>query len=448
LRRSLALAALGILGALVFATTVLASGPTTLGRTIWQMSRPYGPVLTSPSPVHGDARFYNYIPSPGIPGASDASWADCGPGNYWCPSADTIGMYHPNESRLGPLGYPCLASVDYTFFQSFVSIPAGTTVSEFKVVMNGADDGARVSIYNSLYPDGFIFPGSYIFLSGGTGSTTDLSPYVVAGEVNRVLITQIDDCAVGNNLQFAQILLNGTVVPPAPADTTPPVDAPVISPAANGAGWHNTNVDVAWNWTDADSDIDAANCTQSSSSTGEGTITLTSSCRDVVGNAASDSVTVKVDKTAPTVTYTGNAGTYSLADTVSISCDSSDALSGVASDTCADLSAPAWTLGVGTHTLSATAVDRSGNTGSGSATFTVTADAGGLCALIRSWAKNAGLANSLCVKLNAAAAATARGQAATASNIMGAFRNEVAAQFDKGFTAAQAQLLLDFAAGL
>ena len=73
------------------------------------------------------------------------------------------------------------------------------------------------------------------------------------------------------------------------ADVTGPADAPVVSPAANAAGWNNTDVSVAWNWTDAGSGVDVANCMQQSSSTGEGVQSVSSSCADKAGNPSSDS---------------------------------------------------------------------------------------------------------------------------------------------------------------
>src|SRR5581483_2747721 len=225
-------------------------------------------------------------------------------------------------------------------------------------------------------------------------------------------------------------------------DKTPPTASPTFI-----SGWSNSDVTVAWNWTDGGSGIDAANCTPSSTSTGEGAITLTSNCADVAGNTNSASVVVHVDKTAPTVSYTGG-GTYTVDQTVSVTCSSSDATSGVASDTCANVSGPAWSFGLGTHTVSASATDNAGNEGSGSTMFTVTVDASSLCGLVQQWAKNGGIANSLCVKLNAAAAAEARGQTKTKQNNIDAFDNEVSAQSGKGFTAAQAKLLVQFAAAL
>ena len=120
-------------------STAAADGPTTLGRTDWQAARPYSPVSTPNFGQHGHISYYNYIPGP-VPAADAGSWTDCGPGNFLCPNATTIGM--SLLSRLG--GFSCLAAADFTFFQSFVSIPIGTTITQFSVNMSGADDGARV----------------------------------------------------------------------------------------------------------------------------------------------------------------------------------------------------------------------------------------------------------------------------------------------------------------
>ncbi len=756
--RALVLAVLVAGVTLALGSAAFASGPTALGVSGWQV---YSNTTIYPNPtagVHSHGYQGEYAASPAIPSQSDPGWANCGPSSPLrsspyaptlplCPSATTIGM------GVGSILPGCWSNLNFTYFQALVSIPAGTTISQFSVNMSGADDGARISLVNSLYPGGVTPSDGYIFL-GGAQATGNLASFVAPGEVNRVVITQVDDCAVGNNLNSAQVFLNGTVIPP---DTTPPTDAPVVSPAANGAGWNSSdvtvdwhwtdsgsgvdpahctqtstssgegtlmltsscqdnagnsasdsrtvkvdktapadspvvspapngagwntsdvtvnwhwtdggsgidpssctqtsassgegaitlsstctdlagnsasdsvtvhvdkaaptdapvvtpaanasgwnkgdvsvawhwtdggsgidpssctqsstssgegtitlsstcadlagnsasdsvtvkvdktaptdapvvspaangngwnsgNVSVAWNWTDAGgSGIDSSSCTQSSTSSGEGTITLTSTCADLAGNSASDSVTVKVDKTAPTdspvvtpaangagwnntdvtvawhwadggsgidpssctqtsvssgegtitltstcadlagnsasdsvtvkvdktapvVSYSGNAGSYAVDQSVSIGCSATDALSGIASSTCASVSGPAWSFGLGSHTFSASATDKAGNTGSGSTTFAVTVDATSLCGLVKQFSTKAGIANSLCAKLDAAAAAAARGQAATKANILGAFDNEVAAQSGKALTAAQAKLLTQLAAAL
>ncbi len=218
-------------------STATADGPTTLGRTDWQAARPYSPVATPNYGQHGNVGYYDHIPGP-VPAAGDSGWTDCGAGNALCPNAETIGM-----SQLSRLeSFSCLGAADFTFYQSFVSIPAGTTITQFSVNMSGADDGARVAIYNSANPSGFVFPGSYIYF-GGAQSTTDLSTAMVAGEVNRVVVTQMDDCYSGNNLQSAQIFLNGTVVPPAPP-------LPTHTLSILGGDGAPGSVDASTDWSD------------------------------------------------------------------------------------------------------------------------------------------------------------------------------------------------------
>ena len=90
---------------------------------------------------------------------------------------------------------------------------------------------------------------------------------------------------------------------------------------------------------------------------------------------------INIDLTNPTVTYTGGKASYQVDEQVSITCTAADALSGVASTTCANVSGPAYSFGLGSHTFSASATDRAGNTGSGSVTFTVGVTYTSLCNL-------------------------------------------------------------------
>ncbi len=211
------------LGILMLTPAMAQTGPTVLGRTPWQMLRipsvlPLpGPLPGTPSYIHGDVRLYNFAPP--VPAANDPGW---GP----APNGDTIGFGHGNFSRIDEAGYGCFRGVDFTFFQTFVDIPLGTTLSTFTISFSGMDDGSRITIFNSLNPGGLVVPGSYVFL-GGSG-TANLAPHVVAGERNRVVITQVDDCPVGNQLSVARVVLNGQVVPPAPLNQPPTCQGPVL----------------------------------------------------------------------------------------------------------------------------------------------------------------------------------------------------------------------------
>ncbi len=192
--------------------------PVVLGRTPWEMLGNNPLVNNVPNyGTHGDPRYYDHIGP--VPTVGDSGW---GP----APNGSTIGFGGPSASRLGGI-YGCLTSLDYTFFQTLVDIPVGTTLTGFSIEFSGMDDGSRITVFNSAYPTGLVIPGSYVFLNA-TG-TTDLASFMQIGEVNRVVITQIDDCATGNNLQTANIVLNGSVISPnnAPAIGSVSVTSPI-----------------------------------------------------------------------------------------------------------------------------------------------------------------------------------------------------------------------------
>jgi hypothetical protein len=197
-----------------FAVLVLAAPAFAQSRSPWQMhdglevtaGNPLGLIAFSCAPgYHGAECEYDVAV---IPGAAHAGW---GP----APNGDTIGFSIPSRVCSAPV--TCMAYGDFTYFQTFVDVPTGVIVTEFTIAFSGMDDGSRVTIYNSTYPTGLVVPGSYVYL-GGSG-TTDLEALVVSGEVNRVVITQVDDCCSANNLHSAVVVLNGEVVTEAEASS-------------------------------------------------------------------------------------------------------------------------------------------------------------------------------------------------------------------------------------
>jgi hypothetical protein len=248
-------------------------------------------------------------------------------------------------------------------------------------------------------------------------------------------------------------------------DTTPPSASAVQSPAANGSGWNNSDVTVSWTWSDnpGGSGIDPAACTTSSVSSGEGAVTLNATCKDIDGNSASKSYTVKVDKTAPTITIAQPAAAeYVHSATLTLNYTVVDGGSGVASVTPAmDGSSTVSggglssgraidlleSLALGPHTFTVNALDNAGNASpQGSVTFTivVTAESAveSVNQLLASGAVGASSAASLLAKLSNAGANRKAGRCDVASNVYSAFIAEVTAQIGKSIRPPAAAILI------
>ena len=237
--------------------------------------------------------------------------------------------------------------------------------------------------------------------------------------------------AAGNS---ASATVHVTVV-----DTTKPAIQGTASPAPNGAGWNNTPVTVTF----VCGDYFLASCTDPATLTADGAgQSVTGTATDTSGNTSTAIVSgINIDRTAPVVLYSGNAGTYTIDQTVNISCSATDALSGISTTTCASIAGPASGFAVGSNTFTATATDAAGNSTTVHATFVVVVTADSLCALTRQLSSKEGVATSLCQKLANAAAAAGRGDDRAANNVLAAYRHEIDAQSGKAFTPMAAALL-------
>lgn len=225
----------------------------------------------------------------------------------------------------------------------------------------------------------------------------------------------------------------------AAVDSTPPVIAASVSGPHGNGSWYVGAVSVSWSVSDPESAVSSwFGCGPSTIGFDTAGTSLTCTATSAGGTSA-QSVTVQVDATPPGVVYSGNAGTYAVNEQVTIGCDSSDATSGVASDTCVDVDAPAYSFGGGDHTLSAAATDVAGNAGAGSTTFTVVVDAAGLGALIDALVGDSGVASSLKSKVDAIFDAP---NANAARGKIGALRNEIEAQTGKAIDEDSAEILL------
>jgi hypothetical protein len=290
-------------------------------------------------------------------------------------------------------------------------------------------NGSRVSTQLLVWTGGCSFDT--------TGTTTF---DVQAGDVYGFWI-------YGRHYDGSRLMLGSLSV--TPADTTAPVITHTVSGTHGEGGWYTSDAGVSFSVSDPESAVastDGCGDTTVSADTAGTTYTCTATS---AGGTNSDSVTVKRDATPPEIAFSGNAGTYTVAQAVAITCNASDALSGVASSTCPNVaSGTGWGLGLGSHTVTATATDAAGNTSTKDTSFTVTVDPTSLTTLVGQLSTNAGVASGLDAKLTAIADAISRGQDKTKTNLVNAFGNQVDAQTGKAFTSEQAKLLKSLAAAL
>ncbi len=303
--------------------------------------------------------------------------------------------------------------------------PTANAGADRTVQLSGSPQAAVTLDGSGSTDDGQVAPLTYAWSEGGTAIASGATPTVSLGLGHHTLVLTVGD---GQYSATDEVVFD--VV-----DPTAPVLTPSLAGTLGTGGWYRSDVTVSWAVSDPESPVTGSTgCGPATVSADTAGVSFTCSATSAGGTATATSPTVRRDATPPSVVYTGNAGSYGVADTVSISCAANDALSGVASSTCAPISGPAYSFGPGSHTFSATAKDVAGNSGSGSVTFRVDVDAAGVCNLARGWVGQAGVANSLCTKLQ--------------HGSTGAFVNEVNAQRGKRLTATEADVLIRLARGL
>jgi hypothetical protein len=159
-------------------------------------------------------------------------------------------------------------------------------------------------------------------------------------------------------------------------DRTPPVVTTSRTPPANAAGWNNTDVTVTFDASDALSGLTAGSPAQRVTvlSTEGANQSASLTVSDLAGNSTTSTAGgINIDKTPPVVTVTGVAAgaVYSLGAVPTAGCNTTDALSGVATS-----ATPTVTGGtannVGEFTAACRgAADRAGNTAETSVVFYV-----------------------------------------------------------------------------
>jgi hypothetical protein len=233
-------------------------------------------------------------------------------------------------------------------------------------------------------------------------------------------------------------------------DTTPPIITPSLIGTFGSGGWYTSDVALTWIVTEPESP-------ESLVTTGyaDETITSDQAATDYSCAASSDGgsagpviVTIKRDSTPPSIAYAGNADTYTVDQSVAIACTASDNLSGLASNTCADISGPAYSFSLGANTFSAVATDQAGNQGSSSTTFSVRVSYDSLCALTQRFVAKANKAKPLCQELKNAERAEARADSKAKANHLAAYRSKVEKERNSTLTHSEADTLRRLAAAL
>jgi hypothetical protein len=170
--------------------------------------------------------------------------------------------------------------------------------------------------------------------------------------------------------QMHAFLLTPTSIPV--PDTTAPEITPHIAGTVGSHGWYTSDVTVSWSVVDTESSVTANGC---------GTVTIASDTAGVditcsatsAGGVANTTVRIKRDTAPPTnISFIGappeGASVAFGATPPAVSCAADDLTSGLAS--CA---VTGYLTTPGTHTLTATATDRAGNSATASRTYTVQA---------------------------------------------------------------------------
>jgi hypothetical protein len=166
----------------------------------WQIHEGNEGVVSHSNPQNGDPSAYAKAK---IPAESDKGWKDApknSAGNVFIDRSSTI---------------KCRQELDFTYFQTSVDIPSNTKVDKFTVSYDKADDGARIYIFNSKYPNGTFDPNADLIIGNGRNSTgnIDLKSKIVNGS-NRIVIVQFDDCADRNTVSGIHVSVNGKEIEP------------------------------------------------------------------------------------------------------------------------------------------------------------------------------------------------------------------------------------------
>ena len=365
---------------------------------------------------------------------------------------NSVWTLHGGPLAVGPQTVPLVRNTGFSFqfgdapktFPSFFVDPAGNTSPRGTTGLLGGS--GRITFRNVVAHVTTSVPGATWQLHGGSYTS---GAFIAYGDHDVVLIPDVgflfersdvapsadnyfvvgDPCSITPHVfVIASVTYTMACGPLVPPDVTPPVITPQVAGTMGREGWYVSDVTISWSVGDPESGIKTSSgCTGATVSQDTGGVTFTCSATNGAGLSARNGVSVKRDATPPTLAFSGNQGSYTVDQQVSIGCNASDALSGIASFTCPALTAPAYQFAAGQNSFNGSAVDHAGNVTTAAGSFLLQVTADGMCTLVTRMVSNAGIAHSLCVKLQ--------------HHAIEPFRNELSAQTGKSITDANAAAL-------
>lgn len=255
----------------------------------------------------------------------------------------------------------------------------GITINNVNVVTlsnviasgNGTDispAGATNNVGSGVFINGNA--GSNVFINAGTFNTNQKYGIEIGNPANTTIYIQSAPTCTGNVVACS----NDTFV----TDATAPVITPSVSGVAGSNGWYRGDVTVNWTVSDPESGIaSSTGCTTSNINADTAGTTFSCSAINHVGLANSVSVTVKIDKIAPTLILPANITTTATGPSgavVDYPASATDNFNESVPASCAPASGS--TFSVGTTTVNCSATDEAGNTATGSFNVTVSTQAG------------------------------------------------------------------------
>lgn len=313
-----------------------------------------------------------------------------------------------------------------------------------------------------------IFVAAVSVGSASIGANGHLDTTIVVPATSAAGVRQVEVRAHGGAVSAACALL-------VQGDRLTPATTASLSPAPNASEWNNSTVTVTLTAADVPGGpgiqgitYDASGAQPIPSTTQPGATTQFAMNQEgdtaihfyATNNGgvseAPQSVTVHLDETPPTVTYSGNNSPYGILDNVNITCAAADALSGVLLDTCQNITGPAYTFDPASNVFSASATDFAGNVGAGSTRFSLHVTYDDLCTLTTQFIHTppltprqaSVLGESSCSKLANAKAAQLRGNYRTKLSMIQAYIAQILANPRAVFSQAEMTILTRLARAL